>query len=176
MTLTARFNRLLRHAWHDALAGAYPLPRATLEGLGQQVSQSERGHSGEIKIYIETALPWADLLQNLPTQELCRQRAIALFGSQRVWDTAQNNGVLLYLLLAERSIEIIADRGISQRVEPDVWQAMVARLSERCRRGDMEDGLRQTVAELSELLIQHFPLREDELNPNALADFPALGR
>ena len=176
MGLIARLQRLLIHAWHEAISSPYPLPYATLERLGKHVSQCERGHSGEIRIYVETALPWTDLKQNLPTQELSRQRAIELFSSERVWDTAQNNGVLVYLLLVEHAIEIIADRGISQRVDPAVWQAMLTRLSERCREGAMEEGLIQPVSDLSVLLGQHFPLREGELNPNELTDFPALGR
>lgn len=176
MGLVARFKRMLIHAWLEAVSSPHPLPSATLERLGEHVRQCERAHSGEIRIYIETALPWADLKQNLPTQDLSRQRAIELFGSLRVWDTAQNNGVLIYLLMAERSIEIIADRGISQRVDPAIWQAMVARLSGRCREGALETGLMQAVSDLSVLLAQHFSLREGELNPNELADFPALRR
>lgn len=176
MGLLARLQRMLIHAWREAVSNAHPLPYATLARLGAYVAKCESAHSGEIRIYIETALPWADLKQNLSTQDLSRQRAIELFGSQRVWDTAQNNGVLIYMLLAERSIEIIADRGISQRVDPAVWQAMVAHLSERCRGGAIEAGLVETVSDLSALLRQHFPLRAGEHNPNELADFPALGR
>jgi uncharacterized membrane protein len=171
----ARLKRMLIHAWHEAVSSPYPLPYATLDRLGAYVGHCERGHSGEIRIYIETALPWADLKQNLSTQDLSRQRAIELFGTQRVWDTAQNNGVLIYLLLAEHAIEIIADRGISQRVDAAVWQDLMARLSERCREGEIEAGLMQALSDLSALLVQHFPLREGELNQNELADFPALG-
>lgn len=176
MGLIARLQRILIHAWHEAVSSAYPLPYATLERLGAHVAKCESAHSGEIRIYIETALPWSNLKQNLSTQDLSRQRAIELFSSQRVWDTAQNNGILVYLLMAERAIEIIADRGISQRVDPAVWQAMVARLSNRCREGAIDAGLVETVSDLSALLGQHFPLRPGEHNPNELADFPALGR
>jgi uncharacterized membrane protein len=71
---------------------------------------------------------------------------------------------------------IVADRGMSQRVDPTVWQAMVARLSERCRQGAVESGVMQTVSEVSALLAQHFPLRVGEHNPNELPDFPDTGR
>ena len=163
------------HAWLEAVSKQYPIPHAALERLGQHVSQCEQAHSGEIRIYIETALPWATLKQNLPTRDLSRQRAIDIFSSQRVWDTAQNNGVLIYLLLAERSIEIIADRGLSQRVKPVVWQKMVTRLSDACREGAIEAGLVRTVSEVSALLGQYFSLAQGDLNPNELPDFPALG-
>lgn len=163
------------HAWLEAVSKQYPIPHAALERLGQHVSQCEQAHSGEIRIYIETALPWATLKQNLPTRDLSRQRAIDIFSSQRVWDTAQNNGVLIYLLLAERSIEIIADRGLSQHVTPVVWQEMVSRLSDACREGEIEAGLVQAVSEVSALLGHYFPWVEGELNPNELPDFPALG-
>jgi uncharacterized membrane protein len=176
MSFIAHVQRLLAHAWREALAPEYPLPHDTLVRLGEHVAQCERTHSGEIRIYVETALPWADLKHNAATHILSRQRAIALFSSQRVWDTVQNNGVLIYLLLTERSIEIIADRGISQRVDKAVWDAMLSQLSKRCREGALEAGLTETVTEVSALLAQHFPLRAGELNPNELADFPALGR
>ena len=164
------------HAWLEAVSKQYPMPHAALARLGQHVSQCEQTHSGEIRIYIETALPWTTIKQNLPTRDLSRQRAIDIFSSQRVWDTAQNNGVLIYLLLAERSIEIIADRGLSQRIKPVVWQDMVSRLSDACREGAIEAGLVQAVSEISVLLGQYFPLAEGELNPNELPDFPALGK
>jgi hypothetical protein len=169
-----RFKRLLFHVWRAEIAFSYPLPLPVLERLGQHVSQCEQGHAGEIRLYIETALPFSSLQQNLPTQALVRHRAMDLFSSQRVWDTAQNNGVLIYLLLAERMIEIIADRGISARVEADVWQAMVSRLSQQCQQGELQAGLMQTVTAVSELLGQHFPLRAGELNVNELPDFPGM--
>jgi len=163
------------HAWLEAVSKQYPMPHAALVRLGQHVSRCEQTHSGEIRIYIETALPWATLKQNLPTRDLSRQRAIDIFSSQRVWDTAHNNGVLIYLLLAERSIEIIADRGLSERVKPVVWQKMVSRLSDACRDGAIEAGLVQAVSEVSVLLGQYFSLEEGELNPNELPDDPVVG-
>ena len=170
-----RYKRMLVHAWLEAVSKQYPMSHAALERLGQHVRQCEQKHSGEIRIYIETALPWATLKQNLPTHDLSRQRAIDIFSSQRVWDTAHNNGVLIYLLLAERSIEIIADRGLSQHVTPVVWQEMVSRLSDACRDGAIEAGLVQAVSEVSVLLGEYFSLAEGELNPNELADDPVVG-
>ncbi len=176
MGLMERIKRVLAHAWLEAFSGQYPLPYACLERLGQHVKACEQGHSGEIRVYIETSLPWSTLKLSAPTLDLARQRAVDLFSSQRVWDTAQNNGVLVYLLRAEHAIEIVADRGISQRVDAKVWQAMVSRLSERCRQGAFEAGVMQTVSEVSALLAQHFPLPVGEHNPNELPDFPDTGR
>jgi uncharacterized membrane protein len=121
-------------------------------------------------------LPWAYLKKNVRTAQLCRQRAIALFSSQGIWDTENNNGVLIYLLLSERAIEVISDRGLSQRVGADVWQALVTRLADKCGQGDVEDGLRQAVSEVSQLLALHFPLRDGEPHVNELPDFPASGQ
>jgi len=170
-----RYKRMLVHAWLEAVSKQYPMSHAALERLGQHVRQCEKKHSGEIRVYIETALPWAILKQNLPTRVLSRQRAIEIFSSQRVWDTAQNNGVLIYLLLAERAIEIIADRGLNQRVTPVVWEEMVSRLSDACREGAIEAGLVRAVTEVSALLGQHFSLAEGDLNPNELPDLPMVG-
>ncbi len=170
-----RYKRMLVHAWLELVSKQYPMSHAALERLGQHVSQCEQAHSGEIRIYIETGLPWAIFKQNLPTRDLSRQRAIDIFSSQRVWDTAQNNGVLIYLLLAERSIEIIADRGLNQRVTHLVWQELASRLSDACREGAIEAGLVRVVDEVSALLSKHFPLSEGELNPNELPDLPVVG-
>ena len=170
-----RVMRMARHTWHDLVASEHPLPLAALLRLGQHVTEAERTHTGEIRIYIEPSLPWRYLKQNVISHELARQRAIDLFSTQRIWDTAQNNGVLVYLLMAERCIEIIADRGITQRVDAGLWREMVMRLSEQCRDGAFETGLRQTVSALSALLEVHFPWREGDINPNELTDEPVIG-
>ena len=98
-----------------------------------------------------------------------------MFGKLRVWDTEHNNGVLIYLLLAERAIEIVADRGLSQRVDPREWQRIVERMGAAFRDGRFEDGLTQALEEVSALLVEHFPLAQGEANPNELPDRAGAG-
>ena len=98
-----------------------------------------------------------------------------MFGKLRVWDTQQNNGVLIYLLLAEHAIEVVADRGLSRRVPAAEWQAMVQRMGAAFREGRFEDGLTHALEEVSALLVQHFPLKPGEHNGNELPDEPVLG-
>ena len=91
-----------------------------------------------------------------------------------MWDTEHNNGVLIYLLLAERSIEIVADRGIDRRVPPQAWQEVVLSLAGALRAGKMEEGLCQAVDAVAALLQQHFPLEAGEVNPDERPDAPAV--
>ncbi|HYF44445.1 MAG TPA: TPM domain-containing protein, partial [Ramlibacter sp.] len=104
-----------------------------------------------------------------------RERAISVFGKLRVWDTEQNNGVLIYLLLAEHAIEVVADRGLARRVDPDTWQAIVQHMGAAFRAGRFEDGLTQALEEVSALLVQHFPAAAGAANANELPDAPVLG-
>ncbi|WP_208512443.1 TPM domain-containing protein, partial [Variovorax paradoxus] len=135
-----------------------------------RVGASERRHSGEIRICIEAGLPMSYLRREAPA----RQRAVTLFGKLRVWDTEHNNGVLIYLLLAEHAIEIVADRGIDARVSDDDWRAMAQRMGAAFREGRFEDGLTQALEEMSALLVEHFPLRDDEPDRNELPDEPVV--
>jgi uncharacterized membrane protein len=93
-----------------------------------------------------------------------------MFGKLRVWDTEANNGVLIYLLLAEHAIEIVADRGLTRHVPAAQWQALVAQMREAFRAGRFEQGLADTVDAVDRLLAQHFPLAEGQANPNELPD------
>ncbi|MEP7284026.1 MAG: TPM domain-containing protein, partial [Rubrivivax sp.] len=103
-----RITRLIRHRLLDDTDTRRALDDAALERLAQRVRTSEVRHSGEIRISVEAGLPLGYLWQGLSA----RDRALTLFGKLRVWDTEANNGVLIYLLLAEHAIEIVADRGL----------------------------------------------------------------
>ena len=166
-----KLKRLLRHRWLDESDTRKLIPQEMVERLQRRVAASEKRHSGEVRIYVEAGLPVSYLLRNATP----RQRAVAMFGKLRVWDTEHNNGVLVYLLLAEHAIEIVADRGIDRQVPAQEWQAMVARMGTAFRGGRFEDGLTQALEEVSALLVQHFPLAEGQANPNELPDEPVLG-
>jgi uncharacterized membrane protein len=130
------------------------------------VAASERQHSGEIRVCVEAGLP----LSYLWRRATARQRAITMFGKLRVWDTEHNNGVLIYLLLAEHAIEIVADRGLARRVPQAEWSALVAGMREAFRAGRFEPGLMQAVEGVEALLVRHFPLAPGQGNPNELPD------
>jgi len=99
---------------------------------------------------------------------------VAMFGKLRVWDTEYNNGVLIYLLLAEHSIEIVADRGLSRHVDAARWRAITATMAAAFASRQFEAGLNQAVDAVDELLRRHFPLAPGETNPNELPDEPDL--
>ena len=103
-----------------------------------------------------------------------RERAVAMFGKLRVWDTEHNNGVLIYLLLAERRIEIVADRGLSRHVGAEQWQAITQGMGAAFRDARFEQGLNAAIDAVSALLRRHFTLAPGERNPNELPDEPDL--
>jgi len=152
------------------------------ERLRRRVAASEQRHGGQVRICVEAALPlsylWRHWRQRLPLAQVVRERAVMLFGKLRVWDTAHNNGVLIYLLLAERSIEIVADRGLNDHVLPADWAAVIARMAPPLREGRFEDGLTQALEEVSALLVARFPVDGGEGSPrpgssgNELPDAP----
>ena len=173
-------NRLLRHTWLDHTDAARAIPPALAERLRRDVAASEQRHTGEVRICIEGSLPvsylWRHLRQRVPLPELVRQRALMMFAKLRVWDTEHNNGVLIYLLLAERAIELVADRGLARVVGLDTWQVMTGRLEQCLRNGRAEQGLHDAIADASALLEQHFPRRPADATPavNELPDEPVF--
>lgn len=169
-TLFARLGRIWRHRWIDETEVRRALPEAVMQRLTGRVAASERRHSGEIRICVEAGLPMSYLWRHAPA----RERAVMLFGKLRVWDTAHNNGVLIYLLLAEHAIEIVADRGIHSHVDDAEWAAMAQRMSAAFREGRFEDGLTQALEEISALLVEHFPLGAGDVDVNELPDEPVV--
>lgn len=174
MRMLTRLIRVFRHRWQSGTAAECAIPPALLAKLEAQVAQSETGHSGEIRIYVEAGLPLSYLWRSASTAEITRQRALAMFAKLRVWDTAQNNGVLIYLLLAERRIEIVADRGLNERVAAETWPRIVDTMSGAFKAGDFAGGLMRAVGEVSALLQQHFALINNTPNPNELPNNPIL--
>jgi uncharacterized membrane protein len=146
------------------------IPKDMVERLTRRVAESETRHTGEIRICVEASLPSSYVLRDA----VPRDRAVAMFGKLRVWDTEANNGVLIYLLLVERAIEVVADRGLTSRVPDAQWQRIVSSMRAAFQGGLYEPGLEQAVDAVTELLVQHFPARAGERNPNELPDEPLL--
>ena len=170
---------LLKHLWLDASDAQQAISPDMLERLTQRVAASEGRHTGQIRIYVEAALPMSYLWRlndgaGNTMSALIRQRAVMLFGKLRVWDLAANNGVLIYLLLAEQAIEIVADRGLSQHISDAGWQAMVARMSANFAQHRFEDGLTQALEEVSSALVQYFPTISGRAQTNDMPDEPVL--
>ena len=163
-----RFLRILRHRWMDDSDVKRALDDAALARVEARVAASERRHSGEIRVCVEAALPWSYLWQRLTA----RDRAVTMFGKLRVWDTEANNGVLIYLLLAEHAIEIVADRGLNRHVSREQWQAIVDGMRDAFRAGRFEEGLNAAVDAVDALLVQHFAAREGDVNPDELPNRP----
>ncbi len=165
--------RLLKHRWLDRSDTVRAVPDDMAERLARRVAASEGRHSGEVRLCVEASLPTSYLWRIGPTHPLkavVRERALTWFGRLRIWDTEHNNGVLIYVLLAEHAIEFVADRALARRVAPAQWQAIVDRLGSRLREGAFEDGLTQALEEVSALLVAHFPAEPDTARPNELPD------
>lgn len=161
---------MLRHRWLDERDVRRALSPEALARIEARVQAAEASHSGEVRVCIEAGLPVSYLWR----RATARERAVALFGKLRVWDTELNNGVLIYVLLAEHRIEIVADRGVSRHVPPDGWQAVVANMSRAFREGRFEQGLSEAIDAVDALLVQHFPLAAGQRNPNELPDTPDI--
>ena len=165
-----RFLRILKHRWLDETDTRSALDAAAVERLRRRVETSERTHSGEIRVCVEAGLPLSYLWRGLGA----RDRAITMFGKLRVWDTEANNGVLIYLLLADHAIEIVADRGLNRHVSAEQWVAIIATMREAFRARRYEEGLGKAIDTVDDLLRLHFPATPGAHNVNELPDTPHL--
>ena len=176
-------TRLIRHRWLDAADARRAVPPDLAERLRRRVAASEQRHTGKVRICVEGGLPlsylWRHLRDRVPIGQIVRQRALMMFSKLGVWDTAHDNGVLIYLNLAERAVELVADRGVCRHVDAPAWQAMVDRMGSAFHAGRFEDGLTQALEEVSAVLTRHFPapaVGADSApsSPNELPDEPVL--
>jgi uncharacterized membrane protein len=166
-----RLLRILKHRWHDETDAKRALDDAALERLAARVRLSEGRHSGEIRLCVEAGLPLSYLWRDAAP----RERALAMFGKLRMWDTEHNNGVLIYLLLAEHAIEIVADRGLNRQVPAEEWRRLSDGMAAAFKAGRFEDGLGKAIDAVDALLQRHFALAEGQRNPNELPDRPFVG-
>ena len=180
MNFFYKLKCLSRHLWLDAGDTHKAVSPQLLDKLAQRVTVSEGRHTGEVRICIEAGLPlsyvWR-LGDACNMADLVHQRALMMFSKLRTWDTEQNNGVLVYLLLGEHAIEIIADRGLSHRIPQTHWKEVIAHMSGTLREGRFEDGITDALAEVSALLVAHYPSAAAGASSavNELPDPPFLG-
>jgi uncharacterized membrane protein len=145
--------RWLRHLTSTRWALARRFPDATLDAIEAAVVASEQRHRGEIRFAIEAALD-VPALRRAATP---RDRAIEAFSELKVWDTREQNGVLIYVLLAERDVEIVADRGLTERVSPDEWQEACAAIEREFREARWHAGALLGIEAVTRLLVREFP-------------------
>lgn len=162
--LIGRCQRLWRHLRHGRRAGQRAFPAATLGAIADCIGEGERGHRAEVRLIVEAALAPAAAFGLVGT----RQRALQLFAQYGVWDTEENCGVLIYVNLAEHTVEIVADRQVDRQVGAADWQAICATMTAGYARGDFHDSTLAALARVNALLAQHFPA--NGARPNQLPD------
>ncbi len=153
-------SRLLQNLTTTHFALRRRFPPATLSAIDAAIGASERDHRAEIRCAVETALPVGELFGGITSTA----RAAAVFSGLGVWDTAENNGVLLYVLLAERRIEIVADRGFAGRVAPEEWAGICREMEAAFRAGRYEAGTLAALERISALARRHFPADGEDRN------------
>ncbi len=161
-------TRWLRHLFARSARATFP--EGELQRVSAAVAEGELRHRGEVCFAVEAALE----LPALWTRCDARTRAQQVFAQLRVWDTEANNGVLVYLLLADHRIEIVADRGLHGLVSDEQWRGVCQLMEERMRAGQPGDAAVAGVAAVSDLLAQHFPRAAGDVDENELPDAPHL--
>lgn len=161
-------RRLFRHLLAPSWLAARRFDARLVADIGAAVEVAEAGQRGEIRFVVEGPLPFGDLWQG----RSARQRAADLFASLGVWDTEENSGVLIYVQLVDRRVEILADRGIAAKVPQAEWAAICRGMEASFKAGDYRAGALAAIRRSGELLVEHFPAGQQ--NPNELPDQPLL--
>ncbi len=160
MVSSSAWHRLWRNLVAERGLARRAFDETALRRIEDAVRQAESGHGAEIVVAYETRLPVVEVLRGVTP----RDRAMAAFAELGVWDTARNTGVLIYLLLAEHAIEIVADRGIAERVSDSDWAEAIDRVREGFAGGDPADGLVAAISAIAMLLEQRLPALESNTN------------
>ena len=153
-------KRFLRHVWMSPIILKRQFPAATLVAIGSAVTEGEKSHRGQVRFVLEAELTTGQLWAGVSA----RQRAIDVFSLLRVWDTEENNGVLVYLLLADRKVEIVADRGIHRHTGDERWRAICREIEHHYRKGDFLSGSVTGINKISTELAFYFPATGEHRN------------
>lgn len=155
------FDKIIAKRW---------LPTSFAQALENEIAQSEKKHSGEIRIVIEGGLPWGYLVHGIST----RERALTVFGKLRMWDTQNRNGVLIYLNIADKEIDIVADRGLNDKVSAEKWREIINELTLSIINKNFKNGVNLALVAVNNLLVEHFalphPTHPTHANHNELND------
>lgn len=163
-----KLSRLLRHLLLPGWWVRRAFSRSDLRAIGDAIAACEKSHRGELRFVVEGPLPLSVLWRAISP----RARAVELFSALRIWDTEENSGILIYVQLVDRKVEILADRGIAARVAQAEWNAICRAMEASFRCGEWRLGALQAVARAGELLASHFPAGGN--NPNELPDQPLM--
>ncbi len=163
-----RLSRIVHHALLPDWWILRVFPKPALRAIERAIAESELRHQGEIRFVVEANLPLHSVLHD----QTPRARAIDLFAQLGVWDTEHNSGVLIYVQLLERRVEIVADRGIHARVGNEFWSAVCRRMEKAFREGQFEKGALLALNDITAALAEHFPASGG--NPNELPNAPVI--
>ena len=164
------WSRWFRHTFATGGAVRRAFPPQTLASIEAGIDASERLHCGEIRVAIEGALEPSEIARG----KAPRERALEVFAALGVWDTDANNGVLIYVLLADRDVEIVADRGFNDRVAASEWREVCDRIEREFRAGRFEHGMLAGVGEVGRIIGAHYPQRPGQRDEDELPNRPAL--
>jgi uncharacterized membrane protein YgcG len=153
-------GRMLRHLFIPPWRVRLAFPGSTLRAIESAIRKCEASHSGEIRFAVEGTLHLRALLRG----QTARDRAVEVFSQLRVWDTEQNNGVLIYLLLADHDVEILADRGVHARVGTEGWERICHEMEAMLRLGDFAAGVLSGIRAVSARLVEHYPSKPNDKN------------
>ena len=154
------FKRIMKHLSSGRTAVRRVFPERALNAIENAIRSTETRHAGQIRFAVEASLELAPLLAGQTAQ----QRAIEVFAKLRVWDTEHNNGVLIYLLLADRNVEIVADRGIHVKLGNEVWEEICREMEAAFRAGQFEAGVLKGIQSVGKHLARHFPAPSGKYN------------
>lgn len=163
-----KFKRVIKHLSFGQAAVRRSFPRAALKNIERTIAEVEQLHAGQIRFAVEAALELSPLLAG----QTARARAIEVFSQLRVWDTEHNNGVLIYLLLADRDVEIVADRGVHAKLGQATWETVCKEMEAAFRQGSFEQGVIAGVRSVGAHLVRHYPQVGTKLNE--LSDQPVI--
>src|SRR5512135_864912 len=161
-------KRILKHLSISHASMRRTFPRASLDKIEHSIAEVEKTHAGQIRFAVEAALDIKPLLAG----QSARERAIEVFSQLRVWDTEHNNGVLIYLLLADRDVEIVADRGVHARLGQATWETVCQEMEAAFRQGKFEEGVIAGIRSVGAHLSRHYP--HTGAKANELPDQPVL--
>ena len=161
-------NRFFRHLFTTRAAARRTFPAITLKAIESCISEGEKNHRAELRVIIEPAMS----IDSLWAKTRPRERALELFGLYGIWDTEENCGVLVYVNLAARQVEIVADRGIACKVNQEEWGAICQGMTAGFSQNRFQQSTLDALSGINQLLAQHFPLTGER--KNQLPDEPIL--
>lgn len=163
-------TRMLKHLLITQQQITRFFPQNTLDNIKAAIKTSETSHSGEIRFVLEKNLAWMSLYKG----QSAKERAFELFTQLKVWDTEQNNGVLIYLLIADHAVEIVADRGIYTKVDTATLTKICQQMTAEFKQSNYEGGVILGIKALTQILTEHFPANDNKNNNNELPNTPVI--